>query len=108
RRGAVPGGAGSYGAALVALRRPQGAQVVRAGEEHGAEGDPQEGGQPAPDDGDRRTHDGSGAGHGSEVVPPQDVLIRGDVIHAVVHLVRRGGEVLVQRIHAPGEEVGVD
>src|SRR5699024_4317863 len=99
-RADVPGGEGSDGAALIALRGPQGAQVVHTGEEHGAEGDPQECGQPAPDDGDRRTHDGSGTGHGSEVVTPQDVLIRGNVIHAVVHLVRRGGEVLVQRIHA--------
>src|SRR5699024_12711211 len=41
-------------------------EVVPPGEEDGPEGHPQEGGQPAPDDGDGRADDRCGAGHGGE------------------------------------------
>ena len=77
----------------MALRRPQRTQIVYAGKEDGAEGDPEKRRNPAPDDGYGRTNDGRGARHGREVVAPQDVFIGGHKVHAVFHGVGRGGVV---------------
>ena len=77
----------------MALRRPQRTQIVHAGKEDGAEGDPEKRRDPAPDDGYGRTDDGRGARHGSEVVAPQDVFIGGHIVDAVFHGVGRGGVV---------------
>src|SRR5699024_11612699 len=103
-----PGGEGADGLAAVAHRGPQRAQVVHPGEEDGAEGDPEEGGQPAPDHGDGRADDGRGAGDRGEVVPPQDELVGGDVVDPVGQLVGGGAEGGAEPVDAPAEVAGVE
>src|SRR5699024_8097438 len=99
----VAAGQGTDRLTAVADRGPQRAEVVHPGEEDGPEGHPQEGGQPAPDDGDGRTDDRCGAGHGGEVVAPEDVLVRRDVVDAVLELVRGRGSGVIEDEDLPGE-----
>src|SRR5699024_3072362 len=96
------------GLAAVAHRGPQGAQVMHAGEEDGAEGDPEEGGQPAPDHRDRGAHDRGGAGDGGEVVAPQDELVGGDVVDPILQLMGGGAEGGAEPVDAPAEEAAVE
>ena len=79
------------GLAAVPLRRPQRTQVMHSGEEDRAQRDPKKRRDPPPDHRDGRTDDRRRTRDGGEVVAPQDVLVGGDVIHAVFHGVRRGG-----------------
>ena len=69
---------------------------------------PEEGRQPAPDDGDRRSHDRRRPGHRGEVVPEQHVLVRRHVVDPVMELVRRRHEVGIELEHLPGDEARVD
>ena len=96
------------GLAAVALRGPQDAHVVHAGYENGAQGDPQECRQPAPNDGDGRADDGSGTGNRGEVVAPEHELVRRHVVDAVVHGVCWGFIALGKLEDAFAEEFRVD
>src|SRR5699024_1683736 len=104
----VPGGERPDGLAAVADRGPQRAEVVHAGEEDGAQGDSEEGGQPAPDDGDGGADDGRGTRDRGEVVAPQDELVGGDEVDAVLQLMGGGAERGAELEHAPAEETGVE
>ena len=84
---------------LVAARDPEGGEVVYRPGEDRPEHHPQEGRQPAPDDGDRRSHDRRGPGHRGEVVPEQHMLVRRHVVDPVMELVRRRHEVGIELEH---------
>jgi hypothetical protein len=70
-------------AALITHTQIQGAQVMHRSDEDGTDQHPQDGGQPAPGDGNRRAQDGPQTGDGREMVPEQDRLSRRYVIHAI-------------------------
>ena len=93
---------------LVAGRDPQGAEVVHRPGEDRPEHNPQEGGQPAPDDGDRGSHDGRRSRHRREVVSEEHMLVRGHVVDAVLELVRGRDEVGVELEDLAGDEARVD
>jgi hypothetical protein len=76
--------------------------------EDGSQRDPHERRKPAPDHGDGRAHDGRRAGDGGVVVPPEDVLARGNEIDAVLVLAGRYGLVLGQGEDAAGQETRVE
>jgi hypothetical protein len=58
-------------------------------DEDGAEENPEQGGDPSPEDGDGGADDGAGAGDGGEVMAEDDGSGRGDVV-GVVGLGLRG------------------
>ena len=95
-------------AAAVAGGGPQRAHVVHAGEEDGAERDPEERREPAPDHRDGRPDDRGGTGDRGEVVAPQHELVGRHEVDAVVHLVRRCRVGRVEPVDPLAEELRVE
>ena len=58
--------------------------------------DPDKSGDPAPDNGDCRPHDGARAGNGREVMSEEDGLLCGDIIDIVAELVAGANSVRVE------------
>ncbi len=99
---------GANGFGSIAYAGPQGATVVDAGKEDGAENHPQEGGQPAPDYRDGRPDNRCGAGHRGEVMAPQHKAVGGHEIHAVLEFVGRSAKIGVELVDARGDKAGVE
>ncbi len=93
---------------LVANAGPDRAGVVDAGKENGAEYDPEERRKPAPDDRDRRPDDRRRAGHRGEVMAPENELVRGHEVDAVLHRVRRRLEVRIEAEDSLGDELRIE
>ena len=81
---------------------------MHPGKEHGAEYDPQQRGNPAPVNSDCRSHDRRGAGDRCEVMPPQHVLVRRHVIHAVGHGVGGRNVLGIESIDSGRNVAGID
>ena len=75
--------------------------------EHRPEDDPQEGWQPAPEDGDSRSDDRGRTSHRGEVVAPQDEPVGRDVVDVVPHTVRGRFEIGVEPVDLLGDELRV-
>ena len=70
----------------IAKRNNQRTEIVDGPDKDRAEQYPQQGGQPAPEDGDRGADDRSGAGDAGEVVSEDDLFLGGDEIDVVPQL----------------------
>ena len=87
---------------------PDRTEIVDPGKEDRAEDHPEKRREPAPDDRDSRTDDGSGPGNRREVVAPQHEAIRRDVVDVVPHRMGRGLEVRVELIDFLRDELRVE
>ncbi len=81
---------------------------MNAGKENGADGDPQESGQPTPDNRNGRSDNRRGTGNRGEVMPPQNELVGGNKIDAVFKLMSRRFEFVIQFENDFGEKTGVN
>lgn len=99
---------GANGFRSIADAGPEGAAIVDAGKEDGAENDPQEGGQPAPDYRDGRPDNRCGAGHRGKVMAPQHKAVGRNKIHAVLEFVGRRAKIRVELVDARGDKAGVE
>ena len=80
---------------------------MNARKEDRAEHDPENGGYPAPVDGNRRSYDRSSTGNRREVMAPQDVFVCRNEIDAVIDLVGGRDEIRIQAIDLLGDELRV-
>ena len=74
----------------------QRAEILDRADEDGAEDDPQQGRQPAPDDGNCRPEHRRQSGYGGELVAEEHIAVRGDVVVVVAEHVRRRGPRVVE------------
>ena len=81
---------------------------MNAGKKDGAEHDPNERRQPAPDDRDGGPHNRSGPCYGGKMVPPEHIPVCWHKVHAIFILVGWSSEIWVKAEDAIGDEPGVE
>ena len=84
------------------------AEVLDRADEDGAQHDPQQRRQPAPDDGDRRTQHRRQSRNRGELVAEQHVAVGRHVVRVVAQRVGRGGPGVVQLEQPPRQVRGVE